>query len=157
MGRLISGDYAAVMDSVAFRIELDELAGGGPFPVVAIYVDGHRLQDLARVVELPFAEAEGKAALAGSYAGLSPSMVVRGSRHFMGEPDEVWFDDGDTILLGCVCGELGCWPLTARVEVGETTVTWTDFRTGHRNWDLSGLGPFVFDRRQYERALADAT
>ena len=141
------------MDSVAFRIELEELAGEGPFPVVAIHVDGHKLQDLARVVEHPFAEAEGNASLAGSYAGLSPSTVARGSRHFMGEPDEVWFGDGDTILLGCVCGEPGCWPLTAQVAVGDATVTWTGFRTGHRDWDLSGLGPFVFDRRQYERAL----
>jgi len=148
------------MDSVAFRIELEELAGEGPFPVVAIYVDGNKLQDLARVVEHPFAEAEGNASLAGKYAGLSPSTVTRGSRHFMGEPDEVEFGDefgdGETVLLGCVCGEPSCWPLTAQVEVGGATVTWTDFRTGHRDWDLSGLGPFVFDRHQYETALVAA-
>jgi hypothetical protein len=78
----------------------------------------------------------------------------------MGEPDEVEFGDefgdGETILLGCVCGEPSCWPLTAQVEVGDATVTWTGFRTGHRDWDLSGLGPFVFDRHQYETALVAA-
>ena len=55
--------------------------------------------------------------------------------------------------MGCVCGEWGCWPLAVRVEVTDVTVRWHDFRTGHRNWDLSELGPFVFERREYEAAL----
>lgn len=114
------------------------------------------LRDLARVVERPFAAAEGKPELAGSYAGLIADDRIRWpSRHFIGEPAEQWFYDGDTVLLGCVCGEAGCSPLTAHVLVRPTTVEWRDFRTGHRPWDLSALGPFEFDRSQYETALAE--
>ncbi|PZS29673.1 MAG: hypothetical protein DLM58_15100 [Pseudonocardiales bacterium] len=35
------------------------------------------------------------------------------------------------------------------------TVTWTEFAQDHRpGWDYFGFGPFVFDRLQYERAIA---
>jgi hypothetical protein len=145
------------MDSVVFQVETVALGGGDAYPVVAIHINGVRLEDLARVVEQPFADAEGKPDLAGSYAGLAAATVAQGSRHFLGEPQDVWFDDGDTVLLGCICGESGCWPLTARVDVLDATVQWSGFRTGHRPWDLSALGPFTFDRGQYERALAAAS
>ncbi|HEY1095136.1 MAG TPA: hypothetical protein VGE61_10565 [Glycomyces sp.] len=62
--------------------------------------------------------------------------------------------DGDTVLLGCDCGDWGCWPLLAQVDVTDTTVTWRHFSNEHRPaWDLSGLGPFTFDRAQYEASL----
>ena len=43
--------------------------------------------------------------------------------------------------------------MTARVAVTRTTVYWKEFRNGDRDWDLSALGPFEFDRAQYESAL----
>lgn len=115
-------------------------------------VNGVRLAELARVVEMPSALAVGKPDLAGSYGGLAGPFLWP-SRQYLGEPIEQWFFDGDTTLLGCVCSEAGCWPLTARVDVDEFTVQWSGFRMGHRDWDLSALGPFEFDRDQYERAL----
>ena len=53
-------------------------------------------------------------------------------------------------------GHRGCWPLSASVRADARFVHWTHFRTGHRDWDLGDLGPFRFERRSYERALADA-
>jgi hypothetical protein len=96
------------------------------------------------------------------------NLVVNGTRllavhpglpaiHFLGEPVETRFGDGDTALLGCLCGDPGCWPLTARVTVSATTVTWRDFRTGHRDWDLSAVGPFTIDRHAYEPPLPRRT
>lgn len=143
------------MDVVDFRLEREEL-GVGTLPVINIFVNGEQLQDLVRSVERPYAEKEGNPALAGSYAGLAAGRhgdAIPAS-HYLSEPDETWFGDGDTVLLGCVCGVPGCWPLTARVEVSDTTVTWRDFRTGHRSWDLGTFGPFTFDRDAYESALA---
>lgn len=125
----------------------------GTHDVVNIYVGGRRLQDMVRPVEQGFADAEGTPDLAGSYAGMHDLAIRWPSRHFLGNPVLSWFGDGDTILLGCICGDPGCWPLTARVEVTEEIVTWRNFRTGHRDWDLSTFGPLVFDRGQYERAL----
>jgi hypothetical protein len=136
---------------IDFRVEQEEL-DSGRHDVVNVYVDGSRLDELARRVEQPFADAEGTPRLAGAYVGLARD-VRWPSRHFLGEPVEQWFFDGDTVVLGCACGEPGCWPLTARVEVTKDTVTWRGFRTGHRDWDLSALGPFAFERDQYESAL----
>lgn len=70
--------------------------------------------------------------------------------------------DGNAVLLmQCECGEVGCWPLLAKLEVTDTTVTWSDFQQPHRGpqspagwWRYDNLGPFSFDRVQYEAALA---
>jgi hypothetical protein len=138
------------MNRIEFRVESEEL-GTGPADVLNLYVDGSRLQDLIRPYEQPFADAEGKPTLAGQYVGL----IERGlsAKQFLNQPTQTWFGDGDTILLGCECGEAGCWPLTAHVEVGSHRVLWRHFRTGHRKWDLSAFGPFEFDRAKYDASL----
>lgn len=118
---------------VEFRIEHERPADGDLVPTVMPYAGGRSLREHARRVELPQARRDGNAALAGKYLGLHAERVRWPGRHFLGEPAESWFGDGDTILLGCVCGDWGCWPLTARVEVDDALVRWTGFRHGHRD------------------------
>jgi hypothetical protein len=155
LGDANAGAYAARMREIEFRIETEEL-GEDLDEVVGIYVDGIRLQELVRVVELPFAEDEGHPDLAGGYVGLLIGRDLRWPRrHFLGEP--VMALKGRTYLLGCVCGFAECWPLVARVTVTDTTVTWSDWMNGYRDWDLSALGDFVFDRGSYEEALVRMT
>ncbi|MFC7725421.1 hypothetical protein ACFQW6_09900 [Nocardioides sp. GCM10028917] len=132
------------MDRLAIVIERSQ---------VAILVNHERLEELARVVELPHARAEAKPRLAGDYEPLFLDDIASDRKHFLGEPMAAWFGDGDTVLMGCGCGTWGCWPLTARVKVDASHVRWHDFRNGHRDWNLGALGPFVFDRQQYEAAL----
>jgi len=61
-------------------------------------------------------------------------------------------------LLGCECGEWGCWPLLATIRATAETVTWSDFEQPHRkDRDYAEFGPFVFDRAQYDEALAHLT
>jgi len=140
---------AVAMDLVSFSI-----VDPGTGPEIRIEVNGRPLQHLARDVEQIHAKAESNLGLAGDYAGLSPLQIHGTARHFLGEPEAAWFEDGDTVLMGCTCGEWGCWPLTAVVLAADDVVRWTNFRTGHRDWDLSGLGPFEFERSQYETALS---
>jgi hypothetical protein len=110
-------------------------------------------------VELPFARVEDRPNIAGGYRGL-PLGLLKGRlpQHFLGSPDS-HLDCGPhhkTVLLGCGCGEAGCWPLMSRVHVGEATVRWDDFEQPHRS-DGWTYGPlcFEFDRRQYEAALQE--
>jgi hypothetical protein len=140
------------MEMIEFRVVEQEL-GIGVLPTIVPHIGGTPLPDLVRKAELPFARREGKPHLAGSYAGLSPDEVRRPSRHFLGEPVLSWFGDGDTVLLGCVCGDWGCWPFTAVVTVTDDAVTWSGYRTGHRDWDYRELRDLTFDRCQYEEAL----
>lgn len=120
---------------------------------IAIRVNNRRLERLAHSVELPHAKAGNAGKLAGRYAPLALPDINSDRSHFLGRPVASWFDDGDTVLMGCSCGVWGCWPLTAQVELDHTTVTWASFRNGHREWDLSALGPFTFDRTEYEAEL----
>ncbi|MCC3763844.1 hypothetical protein K3N28_12285 [Glycomyces sp. TRM65418] len=136
-----------------------EVGGADPDAVetvrqLTITVDGVPLEALARPVELPFASADGQAELAGRYQALQDLRVCWPSRHFLDEPFLSESDDGDAVLMGCICGDPGCWPLSADIGLDDHTVTWSRFNNVHRpHWDHSALGPFVFDRAQYEAAL----
>jgi len=64
-----------------------------------------------------------------------------------------------TVLLGCSCGNIDDGPFFGTLLVTDDHVTWRDFKNplaGGLDWDYSDLGPFVFDRAQYEQAITDA-
>jgi hypothetical protein len=89
---------------------------------------------------------------AGAYSGL----LVTDRPNVLTQRFGVDTDGRTLILLGCECGESGCWPLECcAVDDGEV-VAWSRFRQPHRPaWDYSGLGPFTFARDAYSAALAD--
>ena len=63
---------------------------------------------------------------------------------------------GVVALLGCDCGELGCWPLQARVTLAQGRVVWDQFEQPHRpTRDYTGFGPFQFDEQQYRASLTE--
>jgi hypothetical protein len=140
------------MDQLRLELTLAKF-GSRQTSNVNILINETSLADLARVVELPHARAERNPKLAGDY---SPMIIeeFRDKNGLLGDPACSWFEDGDTVLMGCPCGEWGCWPLTVRIDVDPDRVTWRDFRNGHRDWDLQALGPFVFDRSEYEAAIS---
>jgi hypothetical protein len=78
--------------------------------------------------------------------------------YLTGRPDPVYgAESGVIALLGCDCGEVGCWPLEARVLVDDDLVTWRGFGQPHRpKRDYGSFGPFTFRRSQYERAVRAA-
>lgn len=101
-----------------------------------VLVDGVDLGELIRPIELPFASAEGNPELAGRYAGLhwprseDPLLLLQ---HYLGEPDPALsYYGGRTQVLGCDCGEPGCWPLACRIIASTTSVHWSDFQQAHR-------------------------
>jgi hypothetical protein len=128
---------------------------------VRLLVDDRDLAELVREVELPHARAEGAPRIAGAYAGLAPSQLRGGlRRHFLvGEGSDLACGPREkTVLLGCDCGEPGCWPLMARVSVEEDAVVWSEFEQPQRRdaWSYAGFGPLRFARAQYEAALAES-
>ncbi|TDB82343.1 hypothetical protein [Micromonospora sp. KC721] len=141
------------MERIEFRTIERELGVGGLLPTLVPYLNGVALPDLVRRVELPSARREGNPDLAGGYAGLLKDEVCWPSRHYLGDPVLSHFGTGDTVLLGCVCGEWGCWPFTAIVTVTADRVAWSGYRTGYRDWDYRELRDIAFDRSQYEQAL----
>lgn len=130
-------------------------------PELRVLVDDEDLKELVRRVELPQAEREGSPSIAGGYAGL-PSRALRGGviEHFLDGPGSHLFcgPRDKTVLLGCVCGEPGCWPLMARVRLSPVEVTWSDFEQPHRrgSWSHDDFGPFRFERTQYDEELRKA-
>lgn len=122
----------------------------GPGKELHILINGLSLIDWVRTVESPFAQAEGHPGLAGQYGWLSD--VDCEIQRIKSE---------ECMVLGCDCGIPGCWPLTTQVSLDEDIVCWSRFRNCHRAeghthaWDHSALGPFTFDRQQYETAVRE--
>src|SRR5262245_65980716 len=117
------------MDTIEFRVvPTPHWYGDG----VEIRINGVSLPDLVRAVEMPYAQAEGSPRIAGAYSGLPASTHLPPDRHFWGE-SQSGRADGKVVLLACGdCGEIGCWPLLARIIVESDRVVWTCFEQPHR-------------------------
>ena len=146
------------MDTIEFTaVEVEDEEAGS---TVAIYINGRNLLETIRDVEMPFAVKEGHSTMAVQYAELSLADIPDLWSHFHGDTLPYFSEEGKVYLYGCVCGEPGCWPLQAYIGIGRNTVTWRGFEQPHRmeysrasHWRYDELGPFVFDRDQYEEAL----
>lgn len=145
------------MDDIEFQMRIEAL-GIGEVNTVTPYVNGTSLIELARRVELSPATEDREPDRAGAYAGLVVGVAERfdWAHGYLNDHPQSWFGDGDSCLLGCICGDTGCWPLSAKVTTPRGQVIWSRFRTGHRSWDLRALGPFFFRRAQYQAALVAA-
>lgn len=93
----------------------------------------------------------------GAYAGLVLNHFKFGdlTAYLTGRPDSAYrAKRGVIALLGCDCGEVGCWPLEAHVLIGNDVVTWRGFVQPFRpQRDYGSFGPFTFRTSQYESAV----
>jgi hypothetical protein len=59
------------------------------------------------------------------------------------------------VALVCGCGEAGCSSTQVDMSVRDDTVTWSNLRTWITKYEpYPDLGPWVFERSQYESELA---
>jgi len=117
-------------------------------------VDGVPLTEIVARFETGFEDGP-----AGGYGGIVPQHFRFGDllKYFLGLEDKQWPATGEAWLLGCECGDVGCWPLSARIAVTDAAVVWSGFSQPHQlQRDYSSFGPFEFDRAQYEAAVRTA-
>jgi len=146
---------------------------GHGFQPATVRINGRPLIELVRAAEEPWAKAEylerlpefenpdGFRFVPGDYHYLPAHRVLLPSREWLGEPSEPGFvldaDDprrNKATVLGCTCGIIQCWFLQVRVQVLPEVIVWSDFGQFHRPHWRYDLGPFTFDRRDYEAQLA---
>jgi len=140
------------------------------FPTINIYIDNHNLIDLVEEIEREYEPEQVKGTWKRSYVGLHPDYFRRYEDEFLGLNRP-----GTSILLICTCLMWECNCVVGKVIVESDTVIWSDMYSpwlssvtpgpwtsveeavarGWRPIDYSGLGPFVFDRKQYMDALED--
>ncbi|MEV7525419.1 hypothetical protein [Streptomyces sp. NPDC091371] len=114
------------------------------------HIDGTQLTELIDRFEI----AAGMQPAGDAYGGLIPQFFRFGpmADHFHGRSTRAM--GPKTPLLGCECGEWGCWPLMARITVTADLVVWDSFEQPYRTTrDYTEFGPFRFDRHQYDAAL----
>ncbi|GAA1720021.1 hypothetical protein [Propioniferax innocua] len=122
---------------------------------VVPHVDGSSLIELVAAFE----SSQGFTP-SGAYGGLIPDFINCGdlNAYYLGRSKIQWPEPGRRAwLLGCDCGEVGCWPFEAEITETDGTVVWTGFRQPCQpGWNYSSFGPFVFDAAEYREAVAQA-
>lgn len=148
------------MDSIEAVLTTQVLSySDEPTLEVAWVINGRPLVDIIRDIELPYAIAQGTPSKAGGYMGHHPDYIRRIRYELLGLVTPTDYD-GKVPILGCVCGFVDCWPLLARITTTEQQVTWSEFEQPYRSerkppvWRYDELGPFVFNRIQYEAEVA---
>jgi len=114
---------------------------------IGIRINDRRLQDLVRDVELTHAKAENARKLAGGYALLRfPTSTLTGDISSVVQSRA----GSRTVTPPCwavlVANGLLATDRADRAQQRHRELG--GFRNGHRDWDLSALGPFTFDREQ---------
>ncbi|MFF9135684.1 hypothetical protein ACF1AY_35015 [Streptomyces sp. NPDC014776] len=137
------------MASNEIRFDRQQREDRGVLEIV-LRIDGKLLTELIDRFELD----AGMQPAGDAYGGLIPEFFRFGplEDHFHGRSTNAM--GPKTPLLGCECGEWGCWPLMARITAPPKLVTWDSFEQPYRKArDYTGFGPFQFDRHQYDDAL----
>ena len=133
-------------DRIKFcRVTIQDSAyGRDPFDVIEIHINGRPLTDLWLA-----ASGEGGRWLRAAEA------VWPGHRLWTNDPPphEELGEDERRVVLVCVDGLTGCGGATATVRLNEQVVEWRDFRTVPDGAAVA-LGPFAFNRKDYDGALA---
>lgn len=75
------------------------------------------------------------------------------SEAYFTDDEERGLDGFEVPLFMCNCGQSGCGSVDVHIVVGTDAVIWRSFAISQLNWPVPGLGPFVFDRLQYESVL----
>ena len=146
---------------------------GGGFQPAEILINGVPLIEMVRLAEESLvrdeqaeriAEGEDPATCrvpAGDYLYMPPSLVFLPSRNLLDQPYVPGFElepgdprFGKAAVLGCTCGVVDCWLLQVRITLSGSSVRWSEFGQFHRPGWKYDLGPFEFEREQYESELA---
>jgi hypothetical protein len=137
-----------MFNHLSFQFPL--LASGAKTVVPAI--DGISLVDLVAAYETGRDYNDP----AGGYGGIVPEYMRYGpiDDYFLGRRiSPCRNEDGAQYLLGCQCGEVGCWPLMGRIVASAGVYEWRDLHNPCRDArDYSGLGPYRFEAAAYEQA-----
>ncbi|MFE4860061.1 hypothetical protein [Streptomyces sp. NPDC056670] len=98
------------MTSNNIRFDCQHCGDGGPLVIVP-RIDGAPLTELIDRFEI----AAGMQPAGDAYGGLIPEFFRFGPMqdHFLGRSTNAM--GPKTPVLGCECGEWGCWPLMARI------------------------------------------
>ena len=119
------------------------------YPVGRILINGRDLLERLREFELSQGVSP---VIAGAYSQPPAGWFGYPNNWFHTRGNELWGDK--RCIFFCTCGQDGCRDLLMRITTRGDTVTWSEFADSHgSSADYDRFGPFVFDRRQYARAI----
>ena len=157
------------MDEIKFLLgEYRDKEFGYSFQIIEIFINDRNLLDVVTEVERKNAQHIGLD-FGGNYTGLQATPYVVEGDHFLGTSFPSWPKHHDWVL-GCTCGNPGCWDILAFIEADDKIVRWSKIvnpwlahglpTVWHTEppedfvaFDYSSIGSYAFDRGQYDYAL----
>lgn len=142
------------MDTINFKVEHSDEHN---IQILNIFVNNENLVDLIKEFEM-----QHDPSIAGRYEGLSIYSIYNLKEHFTGRLNEndVFNYQGKTQIIGCNCGEPGCWPLLVKIIEEDEKIIWSEFEQPYRAkesaggyWNYSNFKSFEFIKNQYEEQL----
>lgn len=157
------------MDKIKFSLGIYyEEDTGYNFWTIDIFINNRKLLDIVMEVERENAKHMGLE-FGGGYASLEANPYYLQDDYFFGNKSNgqskpiVW-------VLGCSCTFPECWGVQAAIGANSEIVCWSDIVNpwlvnglpsiwdtvspeDFVAFDYSSIGPFVFDRHQYDHAL----
>ena len=135
LGRVTSG----LVDRIEFVVASDDL-GVGKQECAEPVINGKSLVDILK-------RAERKPI---GYAGLKPEELFSALRR----PEQSM----DVQVLRCICGDDLCSWARVEVDIRADEIVWRNFRASRAEATAyAGIGPYLFSRSEYQRALAKPT
>jgi hypothetical protein len=161
------------MDTIKFAIEqyTDE-ENGYSFPVINIYINDRDLIDLVSEIVHKNRGVDNEKYTRSGYIGFEVSQFKQFHDEMLGEKRRSF-----SVLLTCPCTYAECDCIMANMTFDTHTIIWSDLKSpwlggktpspwideaeaqemGWQPLAYTGLGPFVFDRKQYLSALDAVT
>ena len=141
-----------MQETCTLSFAIEPLSDDEPISSIVPIINGVRLTTLVEQFEL-----DRHYEPVGGYAGIVPTHFNFGplDNYFLATSADTPFADKHW-LLGCECGEVGCWPLEARIVTNEREIVWERFKQPFRpERDYSSFGPFRFDHNQYRQSVIE--
>ncbi|WP_307760990.1 hypothetical protein [uncultured Phascolarctobacterium sp.] len=140
------------MNTLSFRLDRFEFgADSKPSFVTRIFIDGKDFLDMIVDYEKEFLAIGNEKGAEGGFVPIYISELYNNLTKHCYNPVFDW----EANIFGCVCGVTECEPFTIRVDEGRRVVVWYDFSRAFRgDWTYRNLGPYVFEKEQYDDAIA---
>lgn len=142
------GRRESAIQRIELRIEYED-PDRGRRPWIIPVIDGEDLRDCLHAILSPGTPPP----VHRSHGGIPVTPFGPPLAHHYLARRGAPFESGRLPVLGCACGIVDCWPFLARIVVDEDFVVWEDFSQGREAECYAALGPFRFDRGEYEAEL----
>lgn len=143
------------MDKISFLI-----SNSKDYLTTSIMINNINLIDILTQIEYKQLKNKKERLIIGAYEGISPFIAFHSHNHFLKNTisEYLYFDNRFTLLDYINTGIPGDHSVACNIDIHKKTIEWSNFKNFSiliENKLSYGKLNFIFERKQYERAIND--